>query len=243
MTTASRQVYQVNTGYNKSHIVKLSDAEPYYKDDEIIPGEIDITCTCCFIDDYNMLCKHAVAVLQHIRENPSNFKSMVHWYSIATYRNTYQYPMDPIRLEDFKDLKVYTQDSEYRDDDPFAQQVEVIATAPRLAQLRGRPKKRRIRKATKGKPKRQLKCGYCKQVGHNRRGCRNRRKQPEVVLLNSSTDEESASSGSATKASEACSESAAEASEAGSESAVEAGEASTSNQVEVSSDSEVNELA
>ena len=151
--------------------------------------------------------------------------------------------MDPIRLEDFKDIRLYINSNKYRSDDVFIEQVELVAIAPRLGQLRGRPKKRRIRKATKGKPKRQLKCGYYKQVGYNRKGCQNKRKQLEVILLNSSTNKESANSKSATKASKASSESAAKASEAGSKSAVKASEASTSNQVEVSSDSEVDELA
>jgi hypothetical protein len=147
-----------------------------------------------------------------------NFQSIVRWYSITTYRNTYKFPMDPIRLEDFRDIQLYITDDTYRSDGVFAEQVKLVATAPNLSQLRGRPKKRRIRKATEGKPKRQLKCGHCKQVGHNRRACRNGRKEPEVVLLNSSTDEEIASTKSTNKANEV-------------------------NQVEVSSNSEVDELA
>ena len=111
---------------------------------------------------------------------------MTTWYSINTYRNTYSYPIEPIRLKDFKDIQLYITDNKYESDDLFAEQVVLKATAPKLAQLRGRPKKRRIRKATEGRPKKQLHCGHCKELGHNRRGCRNRRKEPEVIIVVSS---------------------------------------------------------
>ena len=85
--------------------------------------------------------------------------------------------MEPIRLEDFKDIQLYITDNEYGSDDPFKEKVVLKAKAPKLAQLRGWPKKRRIRKATEAKPKRELRCSHCKQLGHNRRGCRNGRKE------------------------------------------------------------------
>ena len=78
---------------------------------------------------------------------------MVTWYSVTTYRNTYSYLIEPIRLEDFKDIRLYVTDNEYDSDDPFAEQIKLKAKALKLAQLRGRPKKRRIRKAIKRRPK------------------------------------------------------------------------------------------
>ena len=41
--------------------------------------------------------------------------------------------MEPIRLEDFKDIQLYITDNEYRSDDPFKEKVEVKARAPKLA--------------------------------------------------------------------------------------------------------------
>ena len=47
---------------------------------------------------------------------------MVTWYSVTTYQNTYSYPIEPIRLEDFKDIRLYIIDLKYDSDDPFAEQ-------------------------------------------------------------------------------------------------------------------------
>ena len=58
------------------------------------------------------------------------------------YHNTYSHLMEPIRLEDFKDVQLYITDNKYRSDDLFREKVVLIAKAPKLAQLRGRPKKR-----------------------------------------------------------------------------------------------------
>jgi hypothetical protein len=100
--------------------------------------------------------------------------------------------MDPIRLEDFKDIQLYITDDRYGSDDPFAAQIELKAKAPKLAALRGRPKKRRIRKITEERrPKKQYRCGHCKELGHNRKGCRNGRKEREVVAIVSSNSETS----------------------------------------------------
>ena len=41
--------------------------------------------------------------------------------------------MEPIRVEDFKDIQLYITDNEYRSDDPFKEKVEVKARAPKLA--------------------------------------------------------------------------------------------------------------
>jgi hypothetical protein len=73
---------------------------------------------------------------------------MATWYSVNTYRNTYSYPIDPIRLEDSKEIQLYITDDGYKSDEPFAAQIELKAKAPNLAALRGGPKKRRIRKIT-----------------------------------------------------------------------------------------------
>jgi hypothetical protein len=107
--------------------------------------------------------------------------------------------MDPIQLEDFKDIELYITDDRYKSDDPFAAQIKLKAKALKLAALRGRPKKRRIRKITEEKrPKKQYRCGYCKELGHNRKGCRNGRKEREVIVIvnnNSETSGDETSSG------------------------------------------------
>jgi hypothetical protein len=93
--------------------------------------------------------------------------------------------MEPIRLEDFKDIQLYISDDEYGSDDPFKEKIQLKAKAPKLAQLRGRPKKRRIRKTTEERPSKKYRCSHCGQLGHNRKGCRNGRKELEVLPVNS----------------------------------------------------------
>jgi hypothetical protein len=68
--------------------------------------------------------------------------------------------------------------------------IQLKAKAPKLAQLKGRPKKRRIRKTTEERPSKKYRCSHCEQLGHNRKGCRNRRKELEVVSVNSEESEE-----------------------------------------------------
>ena len=104
------------------------------------------------------------------------------------YHNTYSHLMEPIRLEDFKDIQLYITDNKYRSNNLFKEKVELKAKALKLAQLQGQPKKRLIQKAIENKPKRELRCSYCKQLGYNRRGCRNRRKELEVVLDNDESE-------------------------------------------------------
>jgi len=55
----------------------------------------------------------------------------------------------------------YIPDPDYKSDDPFAELVLSKAKASELSAIRGRLKKRRIRKATEGRPKRQVRCGHC----------------------------------------------------------------------------------
>ena len=132
--TASPTVYQVKiSGNNKSHTVKLTSAIPIWEAHNIKPGSIDISCTCCYPDDYAILCKHAITVLREARVDLSSYYEMVTWYSVTTYRNTYSYPMEPIRLEDFKDIQLYVTNNEYKNDNPFAKQIKLKTKAPKLA--------------------------------------------------------------------------------------------------------------
>jgi hypothetical protein len=69
--------------------------------------------------------------------------------------------MEPtIRVEDFKDIKLYTTDDEYRSDNPFKEQIQVNTKASKLAILRGRPKNRRIRKKVEKESKKWYKYSH-----------------------------------------------------------------------------------
>ena len=51
------------------------------------------------------------------------------------YHNTYSHLMEPIRLEDFKDIQLYITDNKYRSNNLFKEKVELKAKALKLAQL------------------------------------------------------------------------------------------------------------
>jgi hypothetical protein len=140
---ASPTVYQVNISNNRSHTVHLNSARSIWQSRKSQLGSFEVSYTCNYPEDHFLLCKHAIAVLREAGET---------WYSVSTYQNTYSFPIEPIRLKDFKDIQLYITDDEYRNNNPFAEQIELKAKAPKLAQLRGRPKKIRIRKTTEERP-------------------------------------------------------------------------------------------
>jgi hypothetical protein len=130
---ASLTVYQVNIGNNRSHTVRLNSARSIWQSREPELGLFEVSCTCNYLEDHFLLCKHAIAVLREAGEDFTSYYQMATWYSVSTYRNTYSFPMEPIRLEDFKDIQLYITDDEYGNNDPFAEQIELKAKAPKLA--------------------------------------------------------------------------------------------------------------
>ena len=77
MIIASPIVYQVYISYNKSHIVRLSNAMPIWESHNISLGSIDITCTYIYLEDHLILYKYTVAILREAREDPSCFYEIV----------------------------------------------------------------------------------------------------------------------------------------------------------------------
>ena len=106
VTTASPMTYQIDIGNNRSHIVKFESPPTFWEDSPPESGKISIICTCNYPQDYNIPCKHTIIALREVREDFTCYYQMVTWYSVATYRNTYSFPIEPIRLEDFKDIQL-----------------------------------------------------------------------------------------------------------------------------------------
>ena len=188
MITASPIVYQVEIGSNKSYTIGLTSPRLIWDLYKPEVGSIDISCTYAYPDDHSILCKHVVTILWEAGADPSSYYYITTWYSVNIYHNIYSHSIEPIRLEDFKDIQLYITDNEYRSSDLFKEKVVFKAKAPKLAQLRGQPKKRRIRKAIENKPKRAYQCSYYRQLGYNCKGCRNGRKELEVVLDNDESE-------------------------------------------------------
>ena len=95
----------------ESHIVKLRNTISLWESRDTDPGTIDIICTYCYVSDYAFLCKHAIVILREIREDLNSYYDMTTWYLTITYRNTYSHLIEPIRLEDFKDIRLYYTDN------------------------------------------------------------------------------------------------------------------------------------
>ena len=152
MITASPTVYQVNISNNRSHTVHLNSTRPIQASCEPELGLFEVTCTCGYSEDHFLLYKHAIAVLQETNKDLTSYYQIVVQYLVNTYRNTFSFPIKVIRLKDFKDIWLYITDNEYESDDLFTKQIKLKAKAPKLVQLQGRPKKRRIRKITEERP-------------------------------------------------------------------------------------------
>ena len=90
-------------------------------------------CTCGYPEDHYILCKHALVTLRETEEDLSCYYLITTYYSVTTYRNTYSYPIEPIRLKDFKDIQLYITNNEYKNDNPFAKQIKLKTKAPKLA--------------------------------------------------------------------------------------------------------------
>ena len=193
--TSSPITYLIRAKNNKSHTVRLQGAIPIWKSHIPESGTINITCTCLYPDNYSIPCKHAIAALCKAGGDLESYYLMSIWYSISTYQKTYSFPIDPIQLEDFKDIELYISDNKYGSNDPFKQQIKLQVKAPKLAQLRGQPKKQCIRKASKKESTKQYRCSYYRQLGHNRKGYRNGQKEQkeeqeveEVAISSSDRD-------------------------------------------------------
>ena len=133
MITASPTVYQVNIGNNRSHTVHLNSARPIWASCEPELGLFEVTCTCGYPEDHFLLCKHTIVVLRETSEDLTSYYQMIVWYSVNTYQNTYSFPIELIRLKDFKDIRLYITDNKYESDGPFAKQIKLKAKAPKLA--------------------------------------------------------------------------------------------------------------
>ena len=133
MITANPTVYQVEIGSNKSYTIRLTSPRPIWDLYEPEVGSIDISCSYAYPDDHSILCKHAVTILREVRADPSSYYYITTWYSVHIYRNTYSHPIEPIRVEDFKDIQLYITDNKYGSDDPFKEKVVLKVKAPKLA--------------------------------------------------------------------------------------------------------------
>lgn len=123
-------------------------------------------CTCLSFQDFEIPCRHAIAMACEYRLEPEDYVSDV--YRLHTYRSTYQQTVTPIQAR----TDELSSDSD--------------CGAPFLKRSRGRPRKRRCRRGERarggngaegeggaaGQQQVQHSCSYCGSMDHNRRTCR-----------------------------------------------------------------------
>ena len=119
------------------------------------------TCTCRVYQDLGLPCHHALACILHIHRNPLLY--IPDDLSLHTWRQTYLTNMRPV---------VYTL---------ATGTIDAEIEAPLTRVPRGRPRKERHRRDTRGQraPQKmegqvtEQKCSTCQRIGHNARTCRN----------------------------------------------------------------------
>ena len=115
-------------------------------------------CTCGKTLIYGFPCSHIIAACQH---RCVDFRSFVQgYYTTQSYCDTWPSLFYPIFNED---------------EWPLYEGPTIVAPESMKRQLSGRPKSTRLHNEMdirEGKTR--LKCGLCKQQGHNRRSCKSR---------------------------------------------------------------------
>ncbi|KAK1945099.1 hypothetical protein P3T76_003632 [Phytophthora citrophthora] len=116
-----------------------------------------MSCTCISMDQYKLLCRHLIATLHSRRQLDKVFDYFDKICSIANYAAAFadeavQLPLD-------QDLT-----------------KENVTLPPVLEKKRGRPKSKRIRSnGEDGNGGPVYRCGNCRESGHNKQTCKQRK--------------------------------------------------------------------
>ena len=124
--------------------------------------EVDLekrTCSCRVWQLNGYGCVHSVAAISHLNRDPDSYVNS--FFKRDMYMKTYQFNINPLNGATMWPETTYTP-----------------PLPPKFRKMPGRPKTKRIRSGSEnvGKHKlskagKQVICGNCCQVGHNRRGC------------------------------------------------------------------------
>jgi len=128
------------------------------------PYHVDLSlnrCTCAFMDQFGVPCRHMIAMLASARAMESVFSRFAACYQVATFASAVGAAAVP-------------QPAEFPA--PPAQLVPVKRSLPQ-------GKRRQDQNSSEGeeRPTRVQRCGQCKEIGHNRRGC-SRRSRPQMQV-------------------------------------------------------------
>ncbi|XP_057798030.1 uncharacterized protein LOC131014162 [Salvia miltiorrhiza] len=132
-------------------------------EDRLIVHLGDRTCSCRQWDLCGIPCKHAVAALHFMKEEPTDYVNEC--YSVDKYLKAYAYALEPINGKKM-----------------WPKGVGYPVEPPMIKSMPGRPKKKRKRDIDERDPhnstrlKRvglRMTCQKCLQVGHNARTCKN----------------------------------------------------------------------
>lgn len=121
---------------------------------EGIVHRVDVSirsCSCLMFQERAMPCAHVFALLLHQGTDPYSYIDQA--YTIEAYRTQYAVPLLPILTSELEQSSG--------------------CDAPAHVTQRGRPPKKRRRRAHEGNTQGSTTCGHCGQAGHNRRTCRN----------------------------------------------------------------------
>lgn len=110
------------------------------------------TCTCTFIDQYDIPCRHIIAALASQSKRDNVYIGFAECYHADKFESSFWYKATFVPLT-----------HELQDDETWL--------PPLVTKKHGRPKTRRIRSAGEDIEKVTYRCTKCKQPGHNKRSC------------------------------------------------------------------------
>jgi hypothetical protein len=111
-------------------------------------------CSCKEWQIYGLPCCHSISVFQYLDKNP--YDCCQSYFSLEFYSLTYAENINPVPTVE-RDLK-------------FENDEGMIITPPPVKRVAGRPKMKQA--GSVEIIRRQLQCGRCKVIGHNKRSCK-----------------------------------------------------------------------
>ncbi|WOH14095.1 hypothetical protein DCAR_0933611 [Daucus carota subsp. sativus] len=117
------------------------------------------TCSCRVWELTGIPCSHSVCAIQKIREDPVDY--VEHWFKKDTYMRTYSFCLEVLRGE------------------PFWKETmgDTVLPPPFVKQLRGRPKRGRMKQSQRlnfSRMGRVMHCTICRETWHTRGKCPNK---------------------------------------------------------------------
>ncbi|KAL6141974.1 hypothetical protein ACLB2K_060259 [Fragaria x ananassa] len=132
------------------------------------------TCTCRRWDLSGILCKHAISAVHLKRHDPDDYVAAC--YLKKTYMSIYDNLIQPVN-----NMDMWSRGEDHVIQPP---QYSRQPSRPRTARMKAAYEKDKDDDTVIGKKRRVLRCGSCKQIGHNSKTCQRHLPHKEKIDFN-----------------------------------------------------------